>query len=59
MAVNSRMHLIVAITSISIVGIVLLLIFINIDKKDKNIKPVQLTLSLISDNRFLNSIKVG
>ena len=53
------MHLIVAITSISIVGIVLLLIFINIDKKDKNIKPVQLTLSLISDNRFLNSIKVG
>jgi len=59
LAVNSRMHLIVAITSISIVGIVLLLIFINIDKKDKNIKPVQLTLSLISDNRFLNSIKVG
>ena len=55
---KTRMHLIVALAFIIIVGIVVLLIFINIDKKDTNHKPVQLTLSLISDNSFLNSIKL-
>ena len=55
---KTRMHLIVAIACTIIVGIVVLLIFINIDKKDSNFKPVQLTLSHFSDTSFLNSIKL-
>ncbi len=58
MTIIKRMHLINAIAFIIILGIVVILIFINTDKKDTNLKPVQLTLSLISDNSFLNSIKL-
>ena len=58
LTVKTRMHFIVAIACIITVGIVVLLIFINIDKKNTNLKPVQLTLSLISDTSFLNSIKL-
>lgn len=58
LTVKTRMHLIVAIAFIIIVGIFALLIFINIDKKKTNLKPEQLTLSLIKDKNFLNSIKL-
>ena len=57
LTVKTRMHLIVAIAFIIIIGIVALSIFINIAKKNTNLKPEQLTLSLIKDKNFLNSIK--
>ena len=59
LTIKTRMYLIVAIASIIFVGIVALLIFINIDKKNTNPKPEQLTLSLIKDKIFLNSVKFG
>ena len=52
------MYLMAAIAFIIIVGIVVLLIFLSIDKKNTNLKPVQLTLSLIQDKKFLASIKL-
>lgn len=55
---KTGMHLIVAIAFIIIVGIGALLIFINIDKKNTNLKPEQLTLSLIKDKNFLSLIKL-
>jgi hypothetical protein len=58
LTIKTRMHLIVAIAFIIIVGLVALLIFINIDKKNTNLKPEQLTFSLIKDKIFLNSIKL-
>jgi hypothetical protein len=55
---KTRMHLKAVIAFIIIVGIAALLIFINSDKKNTNLKPEQLTLSLIKDKNFLNSIKL-
>jgi len=56
LTVKTRMHLIVAIAFTIIIGIGALLFFINIDKKNTNLKLEQLTLSLIKDKNFLSLI---
>jgi len=58
LTVKTIILLVVTITFIIIVVIVALLIFISTDKKNTNLKPEQLTLSLIKDKDFLNSIKL-
>jgi len=58
LTVKTRIHLIVSIAFVIIIGIIALLIFINIDKKNTDLKPEQLTLSLIKEKKFLTSIKL-
>jgi tetratricopeptide (TPR) repeat protein len=55
----TRRNLIVAIILIIIAGIVALLLLRDTDKNSSNKKPRQLTLSLIKDTTFLNSIKLA
>lgn len=55
--IKTRILPILTITLIIIVVIVALLVIINSNKKDTSQKPEQLTLSLIKDKSFLNTIK--
>ncbi len=57
LTVKTRMDLLGAIAFIFVV-LVAFFMFLNNDKKNTNIKPEQLTLSLIEDKNFLNAIKL-
>jgi tetratricopeptide (TPR) repeat protein len=59
LTINTRRNLIVAIVLIIIAGIVALLLLRDTDKNSSYKKPGQLTLSLIKDKNFLNSIKLA
>lgn len=58
-AIYTLRNLIVAIVLIIIAGIVAFLLLRDTDKNNSNKKPGQLTLSLIKDKNFLNSIKLA
>jgi len=55
---KTRLFLIIAIALVIIAVIVALLVFINMDKKNADPKPKQLTLSIFKDKFFLNTIKL-